>query len=389
MIQATLQSELSAPTATLCVALELGGSRWKLTASTGGTKVTESSVVAGDMEALWAKIVAAKRRHGLPADAPVVSCYEAGRDGFWLHRELERRGVQNRVVDSSSIEVDRRARRAKTDRLDGRKLLTMLWRYNGGERTVWRVVWVPSVADEDARRLHRELDRLIKERTAHVNRIRGLLTLLGLGQRLGGRTLTARLVRERLPALTQRDGTPLPPQLRAEIEREGDRWALVDRQIRDVEAQRRQRLQLDTTVAARQARQLMRLQAIGDTTAWLLAQELFAWRQIRNRRQAAALVGLTPTPYASDGRHREQGVSKAGNRRARRVLVQIAWGWLRYQPQSALSRWFQQRFGHGQGRMRRVGIVAVARRLFIALWRFVEFGVVPDGARFRTGQTAA
>ena len=381
MIQATLPREHSPIGAKMCVALELGGTRWKLTASSGGTRVTETSVAAGDVEGLWQKIGAARSRHGVPAEGPVVSCYEAGRDGFWLHRELERRGGRNLVVDSSSIEVNRRARRAKTDRLDGRKLLTMLWRYEGGERTLWRVVRVPSLAEEDARRLHRELDRLTKERTAHVNRIRALLTLHGLGHRVGPRTVTARTVMAQLATLTQRDGTPLPPQLRAEIEREGQRWVLVDAQIRELETQRRQRALTDETVAARQVRQLTRLQAIGDTSAWLLTQEIFAWRQLRNRREAGALVGLTPTPYASDGSQREQGISKAGNRHVRRVLIQLAWGWLRYQPHSALSRWFQERFGRGHGRLRRLGIVALARRLFIALWRFVDCGVVPEGAR--------
>lgn len=383
MTQATLHVEHSPIAPTLCVSFELGGTRWKLTASSGGTKVTETSVAAGDVEGLWQKILAAKARHGLPPDAPVVSCYEAGRDGFWLHRELERRGGRNIVVDSSSIEVNRRARRAKTDRLDGRKLLTMLGRYEAGERTVWRVVCVPTVEEEDARRLHRELDRLTKERTAHVNRIRALLVLHGLGHGIGRRTVTARIVLARLATFTQRDGTPLPPQLRAEILREGQRWELVDAQIRELETQRRRRTQTDDTVAARQVRQLTRLRAIGDTSAWPLVQEIFAWRKIRNRREAGALVGLTPTPYASDGRHREQGISKAGNRHVRRVLIQVAWGWLRYQPHSALSRWFHERFGHGQGRMRRVGIVALARRLFIALWRFVDFGVVPEGAHLR------
>jgi len=383
MTQATLQAEHNASVAKLCVALELGGTRWKLVASSGGTKITETSVPAGDIEGLEQKIRAARARHGLPSEAPVVSCYEAGRDGFWVHRELERCGVQNVVVDSSSIEVNRRARRAKTDRLDGRKLLTMLWRYEGGERTVWRVVRVPTPGEEDARRLHRELDRLIKERTAHVNRIRALLVLHGLGHSIGRRTVTARTALAHLTTCTLRDGQPLPPQLRAEIEREGQRWELVDAQIRTLETERQHRLQTTETAPVRQVQQLTRLQAIGEPSAWLLVQEIFAWRQLRNRREAGALVGLTPTPYASDGTQREQGISKAGNRHVRRVLIQLAWGWLRYQPQSALSQWFQARFGRGQGRMRRVGIVALARRLFIALWRFVAFGVVPDGARLR------
>jgi transposase len=346
-------------------------------------KVTETSVAAGDVDGLWDKIVAAKARHGLPPAAPVVSCYEAGRDGFWLHRELEHRGMRNVVVDSASIEVNRRARRAKTDRLDGRKLLTMLGRSEGGEQTVWRVVRVPTVEEEDARRLHRELDRLTKERTAHVNRIRALLVLHGVGHRMGPRTVTARTLMAQWPTYTQRDGTPLPPHLRAEITREIHRWEVVDDQIRTLTAERRERTQTEATGAARQVRQLSGLAAIGETTAWLLVQEIFAWRKIRNRREAGALVGLTPTPYASDGSQREQGVSKAGNRHVRRVLIQVAWGWLRYQPHSALSRWFQERFGSGRGRMRRVGIVALARRLFIALWRFVDGGVIPDGARLR------
>jgi transposase len=340
-------------------------------------------VAAGDVEALWQKILAAKARHGVPPECPVLSCYEAGRDGFWLHRTLTRRGAQSIVVDSSSIEVDRRARRAKTDRLDGRKLLAMLWRHDAGEQRVWRVVRVPTVEEEDARRLHRELDRLTKERTAHGNRIRALLVLQGVGHRGGPGFGTVRTVKARLATLTQRDGVPLPPQLRAEIEREVQRWELVEAQMRELEAERRRCARTEETVAAQQVRHLTRLQAIGATSAWLLVQEIFAWRQLRNRREAGALVGLTPTPYASDGRQREQGISKAGNRQVRRVLIQIAWGWLRYQPQSALSRWFHERFGQGRGRMRRVGIVALARRLFIALWRFVAVGLVPDGARLR------
>jgi transposase len=377
MSRATLHAEHSASERTLYVALELGGTRWKLAASTGGTKMTETSVAAGDVEGLARAIGAAKARHGVAPAGRALCCYEAGRDGFWLQRELARRGLDTLVVDSASIEVNRRARRAKTDRLDARKLLAMLSRYDGGERGVWRVVRVPTVEQEDARRVHRELDRLTKERTAHRARIRALLALHGVGRGVGANLLAV------LPTLTQRDGTPLPTQLRAELERERTRCALVDAQIRELEAQRRQRATEAASLAARQVQQLTRLKAIGETSAWLMAQEIFSWRQLRNRREAGAIVGLTPTPYASDGSAREQGVSKAGNRHVRRVLIQIAWAWLRYQPQSALSRWFQERFGHGSGRMRRVGIVALARRLFIALWQFVDVGLVPAGARVR------
>jgi transposase len=377
MAQATLQNQDSAPARKLLAALELGGTWWKLAASSGGTKVTETRVAAGDVEGLWRALMAAKGRHGVPVTAPTVTCYEAGRDGFWLHRELERRGVRSLVVDSSSIAVDRRARRAKTDRLDARKLLAMLARDAAGDTLVWRVVRVPTVAEEDARRPHRELARLTHERTGHVNRIKSLLTLHGV--RLAFRADFPR----QLADVTVADGTPLPADVRAEIARQWQRCTLVDTQIRALDTQRRQRANAADSRAAKQVRHLTQLTGIGPTSAWLMVQEIFAWRQLRNRREAGALVGLTPTPYASDGTRHEQGISKAGNRHVRRVLIQIAWGWVRYQPHSALSRWFQQRFGRGGGRLRRIGIVALARRLFIALWRFVADGLVPDGATLR------
>lgn len=374
MTQATLQPQDSATPRKLLVALELGGTWWKFAASASGPKLTESRVPAGDVDALLQALIAAKGRHGLPLTAAIGTCYEAGRDGFWLHRELERRGVSNLVVDSASIEINRRARRAKTDRLDARKLLAMLYRYDHGDRLVWRVVRVPTVAEEDARRPHRELARLTQERTGHVNRIRALLALHGVRLSLGRDFLG------RLGAVTVADGTPVPAAVRAEIEREWHRCALVDAQSRELEAQRRQRAQAAASPAAQQVQDLTRLRGIGATSAWLMVDEIFAWRQLRNRREAGAVVGLTPTPYASDGSRHDQGVSKAGNRHVRRVLIQVAWGWLRYQPHSALSRWFHQRFGQGSGRLRRIGIVALARRLFIALWRFVAQGVVPEGA---------
>jgi transposase len=377
MTRATLHSEHTALPRPLLVALELGGTHWRLAASSGGTKITETRLPAGDVNGLERAITAARARHGVPPAAPTVACYEAGRDGFWLQRELERRGVRCLVVDSASIEVNRRARRVKTDRLDARKLLAMLGRYATGDITVWRVVRVPSVAEEDARRPHRELARLTEERTAHVNRIRALLTLHGI--RLA---VSPTFLRD-LAAVTRPDGTPLPPHVRAELDRQWQRCALVAEQIRALEGQRRQQAKSADSPAARQVHHLTRLTGIGATSAWLMVQEIFAWRELRNRREAGALVGLTPTPYASDGLRHEQGVSKAGNRHVRRVLIQIAWGWVRYQPGSALSRWFWQRFGEGGGRRRRIGIVALARRLFIALWRFVHDGLVPEGAVLR------
>lgn len=379
MARATLQTEHNATSAQLLVALELGGTWWKIAASSHGPKVTETRVPAGDIDGLVRALTAAKVRQGLSPTVPTVTCYEAGRDGFWLHRELERRGMRNVVVDSSSIEVNRRARRLKTDRLDARKLLGMLYRYLHGDALVWRVVRVPTVADEDARRPHRELARLTHERTAHVTRIKALLTLHGVRRRRVGRDFLGWLA-----AATGVDGTAVPPHVRAELTRQWHRYALVVAQIRDLEAQRQQRTAAAATPAAQQVRQLTHLAGIGATSAWLMVDEIFSWRQLRNRREAGALVGLTPTPYRSDGHHHDQGISKAGNRHVRRVLVQIAWGWLRYQPHSALTQWFHQRFAHGGGRLRRIGIVALARRLFIALWRYVRDGVVPAGARLRT-----
>jgi transposase len=376
MPEATLHSENNAGRK-LLVALALGGTQWRLAASSGGTKITETRVAAGEVDDLEQRLAAAKSRHGLPPAAPTVACYEAGRDGFWLQRELGRRGARCLVVDSASIEVNRRARRAKTDRLDARKLLAMLARYEAGEATVWRVVRVPTVAEEDARRLHRELERLTQERTAHINRIRALLALHGVRLPMGPRLLSD------LAAVRGRDDTPVPAQVQAEIDRQWQRGALVGAHGRALQAQHRTQLTDGDSPADRQVRQLARLTGIGVGSAWLMVHEIFAWRQLRNRREAAALVGLTPTPYASDGLRHDQGISKAGNRHVRRVLIQLAWGWLRYQPGRALSRWYHQRFGTGGARLRRIGIVAVARRLFIALWRFVAHGLIPDDAVLR------
>ena len=374
MTHATLHSEHNAMTPTLLVALELGGTGWKFAAGTGGPKITEGRVRAGDVDGLVRALTVATGRHGLPAAAALVTCYEAGRDGFWLHRALARRGICNYVVDSASIEVDRRARRLKTDRVDARKLLALLARYHTGDPRGWRVVRVPTLDEEDARRPHRERERLIQERTGHVNRIKALLALHGVRLPVGQDFLA------RLATVPLAEGLPLPPYVRAELEREWHRYALINTQLQALETQRRQRVQQEPSRAAQQVHQLTRLKGIGLTSADLMVRELFAWRELRNRREAAALVGLTPTPYCSDGSRRELGVSKAGNRHVRRVLLQISWGWVRYQPHSALTQWFHRRFGAGGPRYRRIGIVALARRLFIALWRFVTDGVIPDGA---------
>ncbi|MGF6696949.1 transposase [Paraburkholderia sp. MM5496-R1] len=299
----------------------------------------------------------------------VHSCYEAGRDGWWLHRWLTGQGIDNLVVDAASIEVNRRAKRAKTDRLDGDKLLALLRRHYAGER-VWSVLREPTPEQEDARRTHRELTRLSQERIAHMNRIRSLLVLHNLRPQaiIGGRDWAHWWTNHR---------DQVPPMLCGEIERESARLALVKQQIRILEAARRQELAEGKHPLATQ---LARLRAIGPKGAWVLVKEVFGWRRFANRREVAGCLGLTPTPYDSGDSQIEQGISKAGNRRARTILVEQAWRWLRLQPDSLLTQWFNRRFAGNGKRMRRVGIVALARRLAIALWRYLEHGEIPAGA---------
>ncbi|MDQ3566393.1 MAG: IS110 family transposase [Pseudomonadota bacterium] len=377
MNRVALQSKDNAVEGVLYMAMELSDKCWKLVFSDGGEKRRHETMEAGHRMELVEAIRKAKEKFDLSSEAKVVSCYEAGRDGFWLHRYLVTLGVENQVVDSSSIETNRRKRRAKTDRIDGVKLLTMLMRYWGGERGLWSVVRVPSVEDEEGRRLHRELGSLQKERTRHRNRIRGLLVAQGLRLEPNGDFL------QRLEALTLWDGAPLPLELKGELEREYQRLRLVEAQRRALEKTRTSRLRQADTASVQRVVRLMGLRAIGPNCAWLLVMEFFAWRGFRNRRQLGACAGLTGTPYDSGGSKRDQGISKAGNRRVRTMMVEIAWLWLRYQPSSKLSRWFRERFAGGGARMRRVGIVALARRLLVALWRYLEDGMLPEGAELK------
>jgi transposase len=317
-------------------------------------------------------IARAKARCHLAADALVRSCYEAGRDGFWLHRWLTDQGIVNLVVDPVSIEVNRRARRAKTDRLDSDKLLSMLMRYYGGERRVWAVARIPTPEQEDERRVHRELERLRQERTAHSNRIRSLLVLHNLRvERIGGRAWAHWWAQQ---------AGQLLPGLRAEIEREFERLSLVAGQIRTLEALQARQVRSGAQPAIAV---LARLAGIGTGSAWTLVKELFGWRQFHHRREVAGCLGLAPTPYSSGTSEVEQGISKAGNKRARWLMVELAWSWLRFQPASQLSQWFNERFAGGGKRVRRIGIVALARRLSIALWRYLEHGEIPLGATLK------
>lgn len=361
----------------LYLAFELSNRSWKLAFSTGlGHKPRIRNVPARDLEALEREIEAARRRFGLDASVPLISCYEAGRDGFWLHRFLESGpGRYNLVVDSASIEVKRRHRRVKTDRVDVLKLIGMLIRYHNGESRVWSVVRVPSPAAEDARHLHRELITLKRDRTRTTNRIKGLLAAQGLSVS----SLTGGFA-EQLETLRCWDGSPLPPQLHERLLREWEHRTRVEERIRLVERVQLDQLQHGSDPAVEMVRQLMTLKGIGLQSAWLFTFEFFAWRNIQTRQQLTALAGLAPSPYQSGDEARDLGISKAGNSSVRAMAIQIAWGWIRFQPDSHLTRWFERRFAHGGRRMRAIGIVALARRLLIELWRFLETGALPEGA---------
>lgn len=359
----------------LGMAFETGVSEWKIAFSTGlGQRPRHRTLPARDLVRLEREIAQAKSRFGLPAGTRVVSCYEAGRDGFWLHRALTLMGVENQIVDSSSIEVNRRQRRAKTDRLDAAKLVGMLFRWLWGDHKVWSVVRVPSPEEEDRRQLHRELMTARRDRNRLTNRIKGLL--FGQGIRIEElKDLPAELPRIRIWS-----GDALPPRLTARIGRDWQKVEERNTQIRALLSERRQLLRTADDPGTECARKLIQLRGIGHNAAWLFALEFFSWREFRNRRQIGALSGLTPTPYQSGGENRDQGISKAGNRWVRALAIEIAWGWLRYQPESELSQWYRRKFGHGSSRVRRIGIVALARRLLIELWKYLQTGNPPAGA---------
>lgn len=360
--------------ATLFVALELSKAKWLVALhSPVADKVSQHMIDGGDTNALLALIekkrAEAHARLGCPVR--VASCYEAGYDGFWLHRLLVSHCIDNRVLDAASILVSRRGRRAKTDRLDVAGLLRTLMALARGEAQVARVVRVPSMEDEDRRRLSRERQRLVVERGAHVNRIKGLLMLHGVR----GFVPTRRNWQKQLAALHCADGSALPSRLKAEVIRECRRLRLVLEMIGEVEAAQTQ-MHAETSGPARH---LMRLRGLGPVISGVLAEEVF-FRDFVNRREVAGYLGLTPAPWKSGGIDRDQGISKAGNPRARRAAVELAWLWLKHQPESALARWFRARVGTMRGRIRRITIVALARKLIVALWRYMKHGLVPDGA---------
>ena len=374
-IQETLQAQSTTTQDILYIAFELSNSTWRL-AFSDGNKKRHVTVKARDLKQLGIEIDKAKRRFHLEGKIQIKSCYEAGRDGFWLHRYLLHKGIDNLVVDSSSIEVNRRKRRAKSDRLDAGNLLRMLMRYHSNERQVWKVVTAPTAEEEDARHLHREIETLIRERTRYRNRIKALLVQHGLEVKNPSRKNFLKVFN----TFCSWDGQSLPASMKARVVREYERLRMIEDHIKLLKKEREQKVESKETASLRQVAQLRELSGIGANSSWIFVMEFFSWRKFRNRREVAALAGLTPTPYDSGTSQREQGISKAGNKRIRTMAVEIGWCWLRFQPQSKLSRWFNERFAGGGSRMRRIGIVALARKLLISLWRYLEHGVIPKDA---------
>lgn len=371
--QAALQTKDNAKDDRLYLALELSHKTWKLGFSDGrAMRARIRSIEARNFQALGSEIAQAKKHFGLEATVATVTCYEAGREGFWVHRALNKNNIANVIVDAASIDVQRR-KRAKTDRLDAESLVRKLVRYHRGEHDVWSVVRVPSTESEDARQLHRDIAVLQREQQQHRLRIQSLLYTQGICAKV-----TAKLMRN-LDELRCWDGQPLPADLGERIRREYARMEAAHRDLVAVRKQQQARLK-EKTPAMEKIRLLQQLCGIGITSSWVFVMESFGWRKFSNRREVAGAFGLCPVPYQSGDSAHEQGISRAGNRRVRAMAIEIAWEWLRYQPKSDLSQWYQRRFGSGGKRLRRIGIVAMARRLMIDLWRYLERGIVPAGA---------
>jgi len=355
---------------TLYAAIELSKKSWVVSiARPDRDQPSIHRIAGGNFSALIDRLRSAAKNMGR-----ILVCYEAGYDGFWLARSLIEVGIECRVLDPASLQVNRRARRVKTDRIDALALVRALMAIDRGDRHVGAVVRVPTVEEEDARRSHRERQRLIRERTGHINRIKGLL----FAQGIRGVEPKLRSSRIGFVALRTAEGHPLPDRLRSELEREYARLDLIQQQLRAVERERDTADAQDPTVD-RKRQMLCTLQGIGPASAAILAREVFA-RTFANRRQLGSYLGLTPSAYDSGSTTRCQGISKAGNSWARRVLIEIAWLWRKYQSDSALARWYAAKAGGQSPRIRRIMLVALARKLAIALWRYVETGLIPEGA---------
>lgn len=373
------QATMDISFAAIYASLELSHSNWLITSLSpgGGEKMSKHTLRSGDAAGLLDQLakLRARTRARTGRTLPIIVIHEAGLDGFWVHRVLEAEGIESHVVDAASVLTSRRRRRAKTDRIDGEALLRTLLAHKRGEPRVCSMVRAPSPDEEDRRRVCRERKTLLAERVAHVNRIKGLLFAQGISDyeplRLGRR--------ERLDELTTGDGRSLPAQLKAQISRELERLELTLKQLKAVEAERDALLEPDDDAAPAAVAALAGLQGIGPEFAAALWLECF-FRSFGNRRQLAAYAGLAPTPWQSGSVRHEQGVSKSGNPRLRTTMIQLAWLWLRHQPTSELSLWFKERIKRAGGRGKKTTIVALARKLLVALWKFVISGVVIEGA---------
>ena len=354
---------------TVYAAIELSKTNWVVSiALPDRERPSLHRIAGGDLPGLLVRL-----RKAAGDISRVLVCYEAGYDGFWLARSLIGRGIECRVLDPASLQVNRRPRRVKTDRIDALTLLRALIALDRGEHHVCAVVRIPSLQEEDARRSHRERLRLVRERTAHINRIKGLL----FGQGIRGVEPARRRTRIDFNALTTAEGCPLPERLRRELEREYVRLDLIENQIRVLEKERDEADAQDPAIE-RKRQMLCRLKGIGGLSAATLAREVFN-RAFASRRHLGSYLGLTPSPYDSGSVTRCQGISKAGNSWARRILIEVAWSWRQYQPESQLSRWYATKTAGQSPRIRRIMLVAMARKLAVALWQYVETGLIPEG----------
>jgi transposase len=364
------------------VSLELSRSKWLITSlSPGrGEKMSKHMVVGSDVTGMLACFAELKRKAQARTgrNFAIIIIQEAGLDGFWIHRVLQTEGIESHVVDPASIAVSRRRRRAKTDKIDGEALVLALLAYKRGEPRVCKMVRAPTPEEEDLRRISRERKALINERIRHINRIKGLL----FGQGISGYEPLRRDRRKELEKLRTGDGRPLSPRLKAQLSRELDRIELLLKQINDVE-DAREAMFVAAQVSTPTPGLLLKLKGIGPEFAAVLWTEGLS-RHFDNRRQVAACPGLAPTPWQSGKVDHELGVSKSGNPRLRTTLIQVAWLWVRHQSGSALTIWFKERVKHNGGRLKKQTIVALARKLLVAIWKHVNAGVVIEGAALKT-----
>jgi transposase len=368
-----------APMQAMMMAIEVSSKTWLLGFSNGRNERLRP-IDAWDQTAFAEEVRQARQKLGCVEDTPTMCCYEAGRDGFSIHRFLTSVGIVNTVIDPSSVEIDQRQKRRKTDRIDVRKMLRLQERRHYHGSHAYRTVTVPSEADEAAMRPHRERKWMLKERTAHCARVRSLLALHGVRC-----DKVSAIDAERVCDWA---GRPLSAELRRELARHLERLRMVEQQIKELEKAQSRQMAAEASAADEKAGRLCMLRGVGMHTALLLTKEFFGWRHFAGRKQVASLAGLTGCPYASGNTARDQGISKAGNRRVRTAMIELAWLWLRWQPESDMSQWFLRRTEGGNSRTRRRYVVALARKLLVALWKYIEHGIVPDHAVWSDGAPA-